>query len=380
MPLTLRSFATTVSTSVATAQASCARLLDMAVGSPGRALMEAVGGVGLWLQFLCLQVLSRTRLATSSGVDCDSFVNDFGMTRLPGTAAGGRVTMTCFSSVGQSAVVPPGVTVRTVSAVTFTVVEDSADPNWSARVGGYVRSAGVGSIAVPVQAVVSGSGGNVAAGAICLMGTSVAGIDAVTNLTAFSNGSDTETDAQLRGRFPLWLAAKATGCAAAIGNAIDGVQTNMTSALMDGQAPDGVARAGYFTAVIDDGTGAPSDALVAEVYAAVDAVRACGVGFAVQRPGVLALDVSMTVTVAASADVAQVQGTLQAAIAADIAGCGVGSGYAYGRLSYLAYAGAGVPVLSVTQVLLNGGQGDVPAQTRQAIVPGAITVQVIQGA
>lgn len=378
MSITLRSFATTVSTAVATAQASCAQLLDMGIGTAGRALMESVAGLGLWLQYLGLQVLSRTRLATSAGTDCDSFVNDFGMTRLPGTAATGYVTMTCFSPAGQSAVVPAGVTVRTVAGVTFSVVEDSAASNWSAAQGGYVRPAGAATISVPVQAEVAGSSGNVAAGAICLMGTSVAGIDTVTNPAAFVNGSDAETDAALRARFPLWLAAKATGCAAAVGSAVAGVQDDLTSALMDGAAPDGTARAGYFTVVVNDGTGAPSDALVSSVYAAVDAVRACGIGFAVQRPAVLTLDVSMTVTVAESADASAVQTALQTAITADIDACAVGSGYAYSRLSYLAYVEAGTPVLSVTDVLLDGAQADIPALATQAIVAGTISVLVVQ--
>lgn len=378
MAITLRSFATTVSTAVATAQASCADLLDMGIGSPGRALIESVAGVGLWLQYLGLQILSRTRLATSVGTDCDSFVNDFGMVRLVGTAATGSVTMTCFSPVGQSAVVPAGVLVRTVSGLTFTVVEDSGSALWSAAQGGYVRAAGTAAITVPVEAMVAGTSGNVAAGALCLMGTSVAGIDTVTNPVAFSNGSDAETDAALRVRFPLWLAAKASGCVSAVENAVAGVQTDISDAVMDGLAADGAVRAGYFTVVIDDGSGAPSDTLVQSVYSAVDAVRACGVGFAVQRPTVLTLTVSMMVTVPASADAVAVQTTLEAAIAADIEACSVGEGYAYSRLAYLAYSAAGVSVVSVTDVLLNGAQADIAAATTQALVAGAISVQVAQ--
>lgn len=125
------------------------------------------------------------------------------------------------------------------------------------------------------------------------------GIDTVTNAVALVNGSDGETDAQLRARFPDWLAAKATASNAAIENAIAGVQTNLTYEIINCEAPDGTFRPGYFTVVVDDGTGTPSADLLASVYTAIDAVKAEGVGFAVIGPIELLATVSMTVTVAA---------------------------------------------------------------------------------
>ncbi|EHH67018.1 baseplate J/gp47 family protein [Gluconobacter morbifer] len=378
MSLSLRSFATTVSTAVATAQASCTQLIDVSVGSPARALVESVSGIGLWLQYLLLQLMMRTRLSTSSGADCDSFINDFGMTRLPGTAATGMVVMTSFSPGSQSAVVVPGVKVRTVSGLSFSVVKDSTLAGWSPDAGGYVRPAGVGAVSVPVQCDVAGCSGNVSAGALCLMGTAVSGIDTVTNESALLNSSDQETDAQVRARFPLWLAAKATASRMAVGNAVEGVQTNLRYALRDGVAADGTSRCGYFTAVINDGSGAPSDQLLANAYAAIDAVRALGVGFCVQPPAVMTMDVSMTVTVPASVPVTQARSAIQTAIMQDIAATDVGDGYAYSRLSYLAYVGAGVSVTSVLNVLLNGEQADIPANGQQAFVAGNIQITVIQ--
>jgi len=380
MSITLRSFSTTVSTAVASAQAACVQLLDLSVGSPGRALLESVGGVGLWLQYLALQILARTRLATSSGVDCDSFVNDFGMTRLPGVAASGMVTLTSFSSESQSAVVPVGVKVRTVAGVMFQVVEDSGNAAWSVQQGGYVRAVGVSAVTVPVQAVLAGSSGNVPVGSICLLGTSVSGIDTVTNAVPFVNGADGESDAALRLRFPLWLSAKSTASRAAVGAAVMDVQTNLSYSLMDGEMPDGSTTPGYFTVVVNDGSGAPSDAVLGEVYQAVDAVRAVGVGFAVQRPKMVVASVAMTVAVPSGVDASVAQMAIQAAVTQDIEICGVGSGYAYSRLAYIAYSSAGVQVLSVTDVLLNGAQADIPASTNQAIVVGMVSVSMNQGA
>ena len=378
MSLSLRSFATTVSTAVATAQSSCAQLLDASVGSPVRALMEGVGGIGLWLQYLVLQTLLRTRLATSSAEDCDSFVEDFGMTRLPGTASTGMVTMMSFSPSQQSAVIVPGAIVRTVSGLSFSVIKDSNLPVWSDVAGGYVRQTDMQSISVPVQCQVAGSSGNVSVGALCLMGTAISGIDTVTNPAAFLNGADQETDAQLRARFPLWLAAKASASRAAVGNAVAGVQTGLSSSLRDGVAADGTVQTGYFTVVVNDGSGSPSDMLLTQVYEAVDAVRALGVGFAVRPPQTLAVNVIMTVVVPMSVVVQQAATAIENALSLDIAGVVVGAGYAYSRLSYLAYVGAGVTVTSVLDVRLNGEQADIVANGEQALTVGTIQINVLQ--
>ena len=52
----------------------------------------------LWLQYLALLVLNVTRLATSSGSDCDSFGADFGFARLPPVAATGTVTFSRYTN------------------------------------------------------------------------------------------------------------------------------------------------------------------------------------------------------------------------------------------------------------------------------------------
>lgn len=341
-------------------------------------MIESVSALGLWLQYALMQILCRTRLATSVGADCDSFVGDFGMTRLPGVKSLGSVTMTCFSYDNVSAVVRPGVTVRTASALTFQVVIDRTHECWSTDTGGYVRPVGMPSLTVPVEALSEGIQGNVAIGAISLMGTSVAGIDIVTNLKAFANGSDRETDAQLRQRFPLWLASKASASRSAVENSIAETQNNLSYAVFDGQTANGVTRAGYFTVVVDDGSDHVPEQVIQRVYTSVEANKALGVGFTVQRPVILTVDISMTVLIASDGDVEAARVALTRALSADIKAAQIGASYPFSRLSYVAYVGAGVPVLSVTHILLNGRQDDIPAQASQSLFPGTISVQIVQ--
>jgi hypothetical protein len=98
--------------------------LDSSVGSILRAITEANAAVSLWLQGMILQVLGVTRLATSTGTDCDSFVNDFGMTRLGASGALGSVTFSRFTATAQ-AVIPIGQQVQTADGTqTFQVIVD----------------------------------------------------------------------------------------------------------------------------------------------------------------------------------------------------------------------------------------------------------------
>jgi uncharacterized phage protein gp47/JayE len=108
-------------------------------------------------------------------------------------------------------------------------------------------------------------------------------------------------------------------------------------------------------------------------------VRALGVGFAVQAPQDLTVNVSMDVVVPSSVPVQQAVSTIQLAVSKDIASMTVGDGYPYSRLSYLAYVGAGVTVTSVLNVRLNGGQADIPANGNQALMVGNIQINVTQG-
>src|SRR5690348_7832551 len=103
----LLSFSSLVQNMAAYVQGSASQLLDLTVGSVLRAILEASASMALWLQWLVLQLLAITRLATSSGNDVDSFVNDFGLTRLPGVGATGTVTFGRFNNT-PAAFIPVG--------------------------------------------------------------------------------------------------------------------------------------------------------------------------------------------------------------------------------------------------------------------------------
>ena len=105
MQLQLRTFDTIVASAAAAVQGAAATLLDLTVGSVLRAVLEANAGLGLWLQWLILQVLQTTRASTSAGSDLDSWMADFGLTRLAASPSSGMVTFSRYAS-NLSALIP----------------------------------------------------------------------------------------------------------------------------------------------------------------------------------------------------------------------------------------------------------------------------------
>ncbi|BCZ76082.1 phage Baseplate J-like protein [Komagataeibacter phage phiKX1] len=372
MAITFQSFKTTLGNMVAAAQGACPSLLDLNVGSAGRAMLEAVAGLGLWFQFIALQILSRTRLATSIGADVDSFVEDFGLTRLPGTAATGTVTFTSFTPASQSATIAVGNTVKTASNVVYDVVEDSTNPAWSAADSAYVRPAGTASITLPVQCEATGSTGNVAAGAICLLGTAVAGIDTVTNTAALTNGSDGETDAALRTRFVAYINSRSKATIGAIENAVTDVSADLIYQVVENVDTSGAVLPGNVVVFVDDGSGDVSDDMIDQVYTAVDAVRPAAVSIMVVRPNVVRPAVVMTISVDSTGNAATIEATISTNVATYLNGLPIGAAASYSRLIQIAYASS-TSVTNVTNVTLAGGTVDLPAIIGTAYRAGAVS-------
>ncbi|OUJ03871.1 hypothetical protein HK15_08890 [Acetobacter orientalis] len=372
MALTFQSFKTTLANAVAAAQGACPALLDLGVGTPGRAMLEGVSGVGLWFQFIALQILSRTRLATSIGADADSFVADFGLSREPGTAATGVVRFTSFTPDNQSATIVVGTPVKTASNIIYDVVEDSTNSAWSTADSAYVRPAGVASITLPVKCETTGTAGNVAAGAICLLGSAISGIDTVTNDAALTNGSAGETDAALRTRFVSYINSRSKATLSAIENAITEVSADLIYQVIENVDASGAFLPGNVVAFIDDGSGDVSDAIINQVYAAIDDVRPAAVSIQVVRPKIVRPPVTMTVSINSTGDLTTIQATISTNIATYLNSLTIGESASYSRLIQIAYA-ASTAVTNVSGVTLAGGTIDLPATSGTAYRAGVVT-------
>jgi uncharacterized phage protein gp47/JayE len=358
LQLPLQNFQALVQNMAASVQASAAQLVDLTVGSVLRAVLEASASIALWMQWLILQVLQTTRAATSSGADVDSWMADFGLARLPAVAASGIVTFSRFTAA-TSALIPVGTLVRTSDgSQTFAVIAATANVAWSASQSGYMMPVGMASLDAPVQALGAGVAGNVQAGAISLLVSTVPGIDTVTNAGAMQGGLDAESDDALRTRFAGFMDSRSRATSQAIGFAIAGIQQGLDWVIQENEDPSGDTVPGRFVVTVNDGTGQPSSALLAEVYAAVDAVRPVTSVFTVQPPVIVSVAVSLAITVATGVDKNSVTGVVGLAIQTFLASLKIGQSLPVSRLAQIAYA-AHPSVTNVTQILLNQTASDI---------------------
>lgn len=371
--LPTRSFTGIVQTIAAGIQGRASALIDFSVGSPLRAIAESFAGVTLWLEALALQIMTTTRAATSSGADLDTWVADYGLTRLGASAAVGQVTFSRFTA-GAQAVIPVGATVQSTDGTqSYFVTVDATNTAYNAGLGGYVVPVGVLSATVPVVAVTPGGGGNASAGTVTLMTSVIPYIDTVTNAGAFLSGSDQETDYALRQRFAAFIASLSKGTRAAIGYAVTSLKLGMSFSIVENKNLDGSANAGFFYVVADDGSGAPPSSTMTAVYAAVDAVRAASVRFAIFPPQLLPVSPTLALTTAPGYDHNYVVGTVADAVKAYIGSLTVGHGLPWSKLVQLAYE-ASPGVTNVYNVRVNGTIGDIAANPNVRLTVGTVVV------
>lgn len=368
MQLPLQDFTALVRTQAAAVQGAARELIDLSVGSVLRAVLEANASVGLWVQWLIVEVLATTRAATSAGLDLDSWVADFGLARLPGIPAVGLATFS-RATTGLSSVVPVGALVKTgtgTDALTFAVTADAGNPAWTGA--GYSLSEDQLAVVAPVTALAAGRVGNVRAGEMRLLASAIPGVDTVTNEAAAAGGLDAEADAALRVRFGGFIDSRTQATAQAVGFAIQGLQQGLSFVIAERVDTAGAVRPGHFTVTIDDGSGGATPALLAAAGAAIEAVRPIGSTFSVRAPQVVLVDVALQVAGPAAALAA-----VRAAVGAYVAALPIGAGLVISRVIQLAHD-ADPGVTRVSNVTLDGLASDLMPASYGVIRLGSMTV------
>ncbi len=279
-------------------------------------LMQTVSAQFLFLQALAQVINQVARVQTSSGADVDSFMAQFGFTRLPAIAAVGPVTLSKFSPATSQVLVQPGAIVQTLGgAIAYQVIADPNQPTWNATLNAYVLAVGQSSLVATAQAVQPGTAYNVTAGQLAQIGSNLAGIDQVTNSAPITNGADAESDAAFESRFVLYLNSLSKATYGAIVSAITGVQQGIEYNLLENQDTSLASQPGEFVAVIDDGTGSPPAALIASVQNILEVTR----GFTIEAQTIPVVVVTATIAIAVRINPNFDSGTVLAAVAEAIA-------------------------------------------------------------
>ncbi|MGY1448688.1 baseplate J/gp47 family protein [Pseudomonas chlororaphis] len=371
--LNVKDFTTLVRDQVTAIQGRAAGLVDFTIGSLLRAITESNASVLQWLQQLIVTLLATTRASTSSGPDLDSWMADFGFYRLSASFATGSVTYSRFTPT-NSALIPIGALVgSTDGSQQFSVTIDTTSVMYSAELGGYLIPAGTASVTVPVIASTAGAAGNALIGTVTVIVGSISGVDTVTNAAVFANGVDPETDSAFRARFVLWVQSLSKATKAAIGYALSSMQQGVSYTLTENHDYSGNLLYGYFYAVVDDGSGAPSGAFLVTAGAAIESVRGFTTRYGVFGPVLVTANVAMTITTDPSVTHSVLVAQVTTALQAYISGLTLGQILPYTQLAAIAY-GVSPAITNVSGVLLNGGTADVGATNKQVIRPGTVTV------
>lgn len=370
--LTTQNFTTTVQNFAATAQGACATLLDFSIGSILRAAAEAASGIVLWLQGLIITLLATTRLNTSFGSDVDTYVSDFGMTRLAATASTGPVTFARFTPT-NTATIPNGTLLQTFDgSLQFQVVADLTQAAYSSTANGYIVPANTPSITATVQCLTPGSIGNISANTLTIVQATVNGVDTVTNIGALTNGLDAETDAALKLRFVAFINALARATPAAIGYAVISSYQGLQYTIIENQDYTGAADNGMVTLIIDDGSGSIPSPLLTLVANSVNLYRGAGVRVGIFPAVAITATVIMSLTYQQGFTPQIVAGAVTTAVTNYINGAGLGNPVFYNQLFQIAFNTPGV--LNVASLLVNGTTADIMPTLKQTVKAGQITV------
>lgn len=163
--------------------------LDTGIGSITRKLIDVVAEQIAERDLDSYLIDYIYDIDAKSGADLDEMVRLFGFSRLPAQRATGEISFGRSTPSTTAILIPQGTQVTTSSGVVaLTVVP-------------IVLSPGDLQVSAPAMAVEGGTRGNVAAASLTTLKTAVSGITIVTNIVAFTGGTDQEDDAHLRRRF-----------------------------------------------------------------------------------------------------------------------------------------------------------------------------------
>jgi len=367
---------TSIVTNIATGiQGRASTILDFSIGSSLRAIAEGVGGILLWLQAISLQIAQLTRAATSTGSDLDSWMADWNFPRLGAQTATGTVTFSRNTAGTNAPFIPIGATIQSIDGTAqFTVTVDLGNPNYvGTPAAGYNMPPNVASITVPVQCTTVGTAGNVAAGALSQITSTLPGIDTVVNVAAFTNGFASETDQAYRSRFIGFIAALSKGTVAAIEYSVTSTQLGAQVTVLENQNADLTVNQGFLTVTVDDGTGSPNATFITAASLAVAATRAGGVMWGVFPPVILYANIAITLVSATGYDHDFVVSVVSTAVRDFVNTLPLGQPLYYNRLAQVIFDST-PGVLNISPLGINGNIIDLVGTLRNVIKVGTLTV------
>jgi hypothetical protein len=341
-------------------------------GSINLSLVESNAGVCLWLQGISLQVAALTRASSCTGSDLDSFYAQFRFPRNKAVFSSGLITISRFNAV-VSATVPVGSAFQTsVGQVQFTVYKDETNPYWNTSQNGYVLPPSINSISIPVVCTIAGNVGNVGAGTINQIASSVP-VDTVTNPAAFINGRDSESDSAYSQRFIIFINSLYAGTILAYENAITEGRAGIFYNIKVSTDINGNALKGFNSVIIDDGSGTPPQTLLDSITESIDRINAAGIGFGVYPVVVLNSIIDIDIILESGASQSDTEEAIESSVSQYVSSLQIGQKLNYTKLFQIVYDSS-TQIAEVNSILINGTAADLIPNFKEKIYISAINI------
>ena len=321
------------------------------------AIFQAVAGELEELYKELEATLDRAFVDTAQGHDLDRIAALLGVRRKQGSRAVGVLRFYRDTPADRDYLIPKSTRARTPllpgrEYLSFETTQDA------------VLQAGQTYVDVPAQSVGAGAKYNVAAGSILVIETPVQGAVKVTNPSAFTGGTDPESDEELRARIPLQLDALKRATADAIRSAVLAIEGVQDVIVQDGSTPGTVE----ITVV-----GTSFD--MSEVEAVVEQYKGAGIQATVQTAATVTVDATFDLYVASGYDSSAVKTAAEQAVTDYLNGLGLGQPAQIAEVIVAVMKVEGVD--NVKNVQLNGATDDVVVNATEKIVAGTVTAAVV---
>ena len=271
-------------------------------------------------------VLDQSFPQTAQGKYLDYHAETRALTRLPAAKAAGVLRFSAPSAAVTDYEIEAGSVAMTTGGVRFETTEKAT------------LQKGETYVDVPARAVEAGANGNAIAGAVHVMAVYPVGITRCENPEAFSGGSDEESDEKLRERVLESYRRLPNGANAAF-------YEQEAMRFPNGAAAKAVGRArgiGTVDVYVSTHGGAPREALLGEIRAALQKKREIAVDVAVKVPTEKSIDVAAELEAEQGWTMREITDAAQEALRAYFTGERLGEPVYRAKLASILYSVPGV--------------------------------------
>ena len=301
-------------------------------------------------------VLDQSFPQTAQGQYLDYHAETRALTRLPAAKAAGVLRFSAPSAAVTDYEIEAGSVAMTTGGVRFETTEKAT------------LQKGETYVDVPARAVEAGANGNAIADAAHIMSVYPVGITQCTNPEAFSGGSGEESDEKLRERVMESYKRLPNGANAAFYEQEAMSFPNVAAAKAVGRA----RGIGTVDVYVSTHAGAPGEALLGEIEAALQRKREIAVDVEVKAPTEKTVNVTAELTAEQGWTMREITDAAQEALQAYFTGERLGEPVYRAKLASILY---GVP--GVKNYHLLAPAADVPAGATELPVLGTVTLTEI---